>query len=50
VLIDGFYDGVPPASAEEQALMRAVPDDEPALLKLFGLAAPEASVQSRQDA
>jgi acetylornithine deacetylase/succinyl-diaminopimelate desuccinylase-like protein len=50
VLIKGFYDGISPLSADERALLRAVPDDEPALLKLFGLSAPEASAESLQEA
>ena len=50
VLIKGFYDGIAPLSADERALLRAVPDDEPALLKLFGLAAPESASESLQDA
>jgi acetylornithine deacetylase/succinyl-diaminopimelate desuccinylase-like protein len=50
VLIKGFYDGIAPISADERALLRAVPDDEPALLRLFGLAARESSTESLQDA
>jgi acetylornithine deacetylase/succinyl-diaminopimelate desuccinylase-like protein len=50
VLIKGFYDGISPLSADERALLRAVPDDEPALLKLFGLAAPESAAESLQEA
>ena len=50
VLIKGFYDGVAPLTDDERALLRGVPDDEPALLKLFGLAAPESAAESLQDA
>ena len=50
VLIKGFYDGIAPLTPDERALLRAVPDDEPALLRLFGLAAPESSAESLQDA
>jgi acetylornithine deacetylase/succinyl-diaminopimelate desuccinylase-like protein len=50
VLIKGFYDGISPLTADERALLRAVPDDEPALLRLFGLSAPEASAESLQEA
>jgi acetylornithine deacetylase/succinyl-diaminopimelate desuccinylase-like protein len=50
VLIKGFYDGIAPLTPDERALLRAVPDDEPALLKLFGLAAPESAAESLQDA
>jgi acetylornithine deacetylase/succinyl-diaminopimelate desuccinylase-like protein len=49
VLVKGFYDGIAPLSADEQAQLRGVPDDEPALLKLFGLAAAEPSAESLQD-
>jgi acetylornithine deacetylase/succinyl-diaminopimelate desuccinylase-like protein len=50
VLIRGFYDGISPLTADERELLRAVPDDEPALLKLFGLAAPEPAAESLQEA
>lgn len=50
VLIAGFYDGISPLNADERALMRAVPDDPDALLRLFGLAASETSAESLQDA
>ena len=50
VLIKGFYDGISPLSADERALLRAVPDDEPALLKLFGLSGPEDFAESLQEA
>ncbi len=50
VLINGFYDGIAPLSADERALLRAVPDDPDALLRLFGLAAAESSAESLQEA
>jgi acetylornithine deacetylase/succinyl-diaminopimelate desuccinylase-like protein len=49
VLIEGFYDGLTPLTAEEQAMLDAVPDDPQRLLALFGLAAPEDSSRSLQE-
>lgn len=40
-LVRGFYDEVPTPTAEELALIDAVPGDEAGLLKAFGVAAPE---------
>ncbi len=50
VLIKGFYDGITPLSADERALLRAVPDDPDALLALFGIAGPEPAAESLQEA
>jgi acetylornithine deacetylase/succinyl-diaminopimelate desuccinylase-like protein len=50
VLIKGFYDGIAPLSADERALLRAVPDDPDALLRLFGLAGAEPMTESLQEA
>ena len=41
VVIDGFYEGLQPLPAAEQAMLDAVPDDATALMKLFGIAEPE---------
>jgi acetylornithine deacetylase/succinyl-diaminopimelate desuccinylase-like protein len=41
VLIKGFYEGLPPLTAEEQAIIDGVPDDPAALQALFGIAGPE---------
>jgi acetylornithine deacetylase/succinyl-diaminopimelate desuccinylase-like protein len=41
VLVKGFYDGLPPLTAEEQAIIDGVPDDPAALKALFGIAGPE---------
>lgn len=41
VLVDGFYDDIPPLTAEEQAIVDGVPDDPAALQKFFGIAGPE---------
>jgi acetylornithine deacetylase/succinyl-diaminopimelate desuccinylase-like protein len=50
VLIKGFYDGIAPLTADERALLRSVPDDPDALMKLFGIAGPEPSAESLQEA
>jgi acetylornithine deacetylase/succinyl-diaminopimelate desuccinylase-like protein len=48
--IEGFYADVPALTAEERRVLRSVPDDEPALLKLFGVAKPDAVGESLQEA
>jgi acetylornithine deacetylase/succinyl-diaminopimelate desuccinylase-like protein len=50
VLVEGFYDGVVPLTPEEQAMLDAVPDDPASLMKLLGIAAPERSDLSLQQA
>lgn len=50
VLVKGFYDGIGPLPPEEQAMLNAVPDDPAGLMKLFGIAAPERSDLSLQEA
>ena len=50
VRIERFYDGIPPLTAEERQILKDVPEDEPALLKLFGVARPEAVGESLQEA
>lgn len=50
VLVDGFYDGIAPLTPEEQAMLAAVPDEPASLTKLFGIAAPERSDLSLQQA
>ena len=50
VLVDGFYDGIPPPTAAERAILDAVPDDPAALQKLFGIAGPESPALKLQDA
>jgi acetylornithine deacetylase/succinyl-diaminopimelate desuccinylase-like protein len=49
VIIEGFYDGLPPLPPEEQALLDAVPDDAPALMRVLGIAEPETPGMSLQD-
>jgi acetylornithine deacetylase/succinyl-diaminopimelate desuccinylase-like protein len=50
VTIAGFYDGIPPLTDEERRILNSVPDDLPALQKLFGIARPEAVGESLQEA
>jgi acetylornithine deacetylase/succinyl-diaminopimelate desuccinylase-like protein len=48
--IEGFYKDVPPLTASQRRILKSVPDDEPALLKLFGVARPDAVGESLQEA
>jgi acetylornithine deacetylase/succinyl-diaminopimelate desuccinylase-like protein len=50
VTIAGFYDGLTPLSAEEQAMLDAVPDEPERLKTVFGIAAPENGALSLQAA
>lgn len=50
VLVKGFYDGLDPLQPDEEAMLRAVPDDAPGLMRLFGIAAPERPGLSLQQA
>ncbi len=50
VTMDGFYDGLAPVSAEEKAMLSAVPDDPASLMALFGIAASERAGLSLQEA
>jgi acetylornithine deacetylase/succinyl-diaminopimelate desuccinylase-like protein len=50
VLVEGFYDGVSPLTAEEQAMLDAVPDEPASLMKVLGIAAPERKDLSLQQA
>ena len=50
VTIDGFYDGIPPFTPEERAILDGVPDEPAALQKLLGIAGPEAPGLKLQDA
>jgi acetylornithine deacetylase/succinyl-diaminopimelate desuccinylase-like protein len=50
VTIDGFYEGITPVTAEEKAMLDAVPDEPASLMKLFGIAAPERVGLSLQEA
>jgi acetylornithine deacetylase/succinyl-diaminopimelate desuccinylase-like protein len=50
VFIDDFYNGVAPVTAEEQAMLDAVPDEPASLMKALGIAAPERKDLSLQQA
>ena len=50
VTVRGFYDAVPPFTAEERAILDAVPDDSALMLSTFGVAAPERAFPRLQDA
>ncbi len=50
VSIEGFYDGITPVTADEKAMLDAVPDEPASLMKLFGIAAPERAELSLQEA
>jgi acetylornithine deacetylase/succinyl-diaminopimelate desuccinylase-like protein len=49
VLVGGFYDGLQPLTAEERAMLAAVPDDSERMLRTFGVAAPEVPGRSLQE-
>jgi acetylornithine deacetylase/succinyl-diaminopimelate desuccinylase-like protein len=48
--IEGFYADVPPLTDAQRKVLKSVPDDEPSLLKLFGVARPDAVGESLQEA
>ena len=50
IRVAGFYDGIAPLSAEERAMLDAVPDDTSAMLRTFGVSAPERAFPKLQDA
>jgi acetylornithine deacetylase/succinyl-diaminopimelate desuccinylase-like protein len=50
VTIAGYYDTVAPLTAEERAMLDAVPDDSAKMLQAFGVAAPEKAFPKLQDA
>jgi acetylornithine deacetylase/succinyl-diaminopimelate desuccinylase-like protein len=50
VRIEGYYDTVTPPTAEERAMLDAVPDDSAKMLAAFGVAAPEKAFPKLQDA
>ena len=50
VLVAGFNDGIAPLSAEEKRMIAEVPDDSAAMLRAFGVSAPEAAYPKLQDA
>ena len=50
VTVKGWYDGVAPLTSEERAVLAAVPDDSAAMLRAFGVAAPERAFPGLQEA
>lgn len=48
VLIEGFNDDVAPLTAEERAMLEAVPDDASSMLRAFGIASPETAYPALQ--
>jgi acetylornithine deacetylase/succinyl-diaminopimelate desuccinylase-like protein len=50
VLVAGFYDGIAPPSAEDRAMLDAVPEDGARMLEAFGVAEPERWFPRLQDA
>jgi acetylornithine deacetylase/succinyl-diaminopimelate desuccinylase-like protein len=48
--IEGFYSDVPPLTDAQRLILKSVPDDEAGLLKLFGVAHPDAVGESLQEA
>ena len=50
VVIEGFYDDVPPLAPQVQRVLEAVPDDPEGLMKLFGIARTEQVGRSLQEA
>src|SRR5215204_6307019 len=50
VLVAGYNDAVAPLTAEERAMLDAVPEDTERMLRTFGVAAPEQAFPRLQDA
>jgi acetylornithine deacetylase/succinyl-diaminopimelate desuccinylase-like protein len=50
VRVAGYYDAVAPLTAEERAMLDAVPEDGARMLETFGVAAPERAFPRLQDA
>lgn len=50
VLVKGFYDGIPPLSAADKAVLAAVPDDAASMLRTFGVSAPTRAFPMLQEA
>ena len=50
ILVQGWNDGIATLSAEEKAMVAAVPEDKAGMLRAFGVAAPEAAYPRLQDA
>jgi acetylornithine deacetylase/succinyl-diaminopimelate desuccinylase-like protein len=50
VLVEGFYDDVPPLSAEEKRILASVPDNPAELMQFFGIARTDKVGSSLQEA
>ena len=50
VLVDGFYDDVPPLSSEERQILAAVPDRQEDLMRFFGIGRTEQVGSNLQEA
>lgn len=50
ILVKGWNDGIAELTAEEKAMVAAVPEDSTAMLRAFGIAAPEKAFPRLQDA
>jgi len=50
VTVAGYYDAVAPLTAEERAMLDAVPEDTERMLRTFGVAQPERAFPRLQDA
>ena len=50
VTVPGYYDAVAPLTAEERAMLDAVPEDTERMLRTFGVAQPERAFPRLQDA
>jgi acetylornithine deacetylase/succinyl-diaminopimelate desuccinylase-like protein len=50
VTVAGYYDAVKPLTADERAMLDAVPDDSATMLQTFGVAAPEKAFPKLQEA
>ncbi len=49
IAIAGFYDDVPPFTAAEQAMLRAVPDDTARMRQMYGLGSTDGAASSLQE-
>jgi acetylornithine deacetylase/succinyl-diaminopimelate desuccinylase-like protein len=50
VTVAGYYDAVAPLTPDERAMLDAVPEDSERMLRIFGVARPEAAFPKLQDA
>ena len=50
ILVEGWNDGIEKPTADEEAMLASVPEDSTAMLKAFGVAAPEVAYPTLQTA